>query len=587
MSFAVKYLPPRLRVTLRIGDLLPSDPVILVRPQAATHSSELLVDMVSCRYSGSINLVHFYNIYRKARHSRSGVSHSGDVLDHLYVEGYNEPLGMLLHTLDNRAIERLGQSWAKDLEKLMKLFPKGTRVTVRYKGAARSGDFHPNGTFSYAATGLTPAAFVEVVAGVEVNNPFDHIFVQIDETLDQSLSVVLQEEQKDTATATATATVSNEQRDTESGELKGLLNCAMPVQVRHKGATIHAILDIDGTFSYWEPSADVRIIKLHSSELIEHFNYQAQMGAAILPIVTDRSLDYIFFYRDGAKSLTDHVQEMYEQMPALIEIPKIPSGSVGGLGGSVGGSVGGLGGSVGGSVNATQATTQATTHATHATPFPSPSDSHPHQSDVTKEACLHVPDVIWIDKNSAPDYPKTNNVVVYPAPDTVVVHLNPPVLSSFVRTDEINRLKGIVCSPVRVHVRHNGLSMDAIFEPNGTFSCGHDTLIHSEELIWRFNERIARLDVNDMIVTLTPLDHIVYSHSSSNKSIAADLRELVSTPSPQQLLAKATAQQLLAKATARTAELQAELELWRQIVIQHKINKDLEHQLEQIKATLE
>ena len=557
MSFAVKYLPPRLRVTLRIGDLSPSDPVILVRPAAATHSSELLVDMVSCRYSGSINLVHFYNIYRKARHSRSGISHSGDVLDHLYVEGYNEPLGMLLHTLDNRAIERLGQSWAKDLEKLMKIFPKGTRVTVRYKGVSRSGDFHPNGQFSYAATGLTPAAFVEVVAGVEVNNPFDHIFVQIDETLDQSLSVVLQEEQKDTATAT----VSDEQRDTESGELKGLLNCAMPVQVRHKGATIDANLDIDGTFSYWEPSADVLIIKLHSSELIEHFNYQAQMGAAILPIVTDRSLDYIFFYRDGAKSLTDHVQEMYEQMPALIEIPKIPSGSVGG------------------SVNAT--------HATHATPFPSPSDSHPHQSDVTKEACLHVPDVIWIDKNSAPDYPKTNNVVVYPAPDTVVVHLNPPVLSSFVRTDEINRLKGIVCSPVRVHVRHNGLSMDAIFEPNGTFSCGHDTLIHSEELIWRFNERIARLDVNDMIVTLTPLDYIVYSHSSSNKSIAADLRELVSTPSPQQLLAKATAQQLLAKATARTAELQAELELWRQIVTQHKINKDLEHQLEQIKATLE
>ena len=47
-----------------------------------------------------------------------------------------------------------------------------------------------------------------------------------------------------------------------------------------------------------------------------------------------------------------------------------------------------------------------------------------------------------------------------------------------------------------------------------------------------------------------------------------------------------TPQQLLAKATARTAELQAELKLWRQIETQHKINKELEATLANLKATL-
>ena len=56
MSFAVKYLPTRLKVTLRIIGLPPSDPVILVKPAGATHSSELLVDMVSCRYDRPIDL---------------------------------------------------------------------------------------------------------------------------------------------------------------------------------------------------------------------------------------------------------------------------------------------------------------------------------------------------------------------------------------------------------------------------------------------------------------------------------------------------------------------------------------------------
>jgi hypothetical protein len=45
-------------------------------------------------------------------------------------------------------------------------------------------------------------------------------------------------------------------------------------------------------------------------------------------------------------------------------------------------------------------------------------------------------------------------------------------------------------------------------------------------------------------------------------------------------------QQLLAKATARTAELQAELKLWRQIELQNELNKELEATLAKLKASL-
>jgi hypothetical protein len=370
MSYAVKYLPNRLKVTLRIVGLPPSDPVILVKPPAATHSAELLVDMQSCRYNKSINLYHFYNSYTKGRPVFPGVATSGDVLDLLYVEGYDEPLGTLLHTMDNRAIERLGQPWAKDLETLIKLFPKGRRVMVRYKGIAKLGQFHPNGHFSYIGgnldtVGLSPTAFVEAAigtaAGREIESPFDHIFVQIDpeHNLDQSLSAYLQEHQKvkdntaplmnfvdsysavvdqllataATAAAAATATtvtvsVTQEQRDNEKRDLRGLLDSPMTVQVRGSkdgcSGAISGTLEIDGTFSYCDCD-EVLHMDLHSSELVQHFNYTPAMGGAVLPINPETSLSHIFFYRDCEKTLADRVEEMYDEMPPLVSIAEISS----------------------------------------------------------------------------------------------------------------------------------------------------------------------------------------------------------------------------------------------------------------------
>ena len=376
MSFAVKYLPTRLKVTLRIIGLPPSDPVILVKPAGATHSSELLVDMVSCRYDRPINLYHFYNSYTKGKHVPfPGASTSGDVLDLLYVEGYDEPLGTLLHTMDNRAIERLAQPWAKDLDKLMKLFPTSTRVTVRYKGIAKLGQFHPNGTFSYIggnldAIGLSPSAFVEATAGRDFDNPFDYIFVQIDpdHNLDQSLSVYLQEDQtmKDAAaslmklldsdpavtvvTATATAataakkiptpspTVSQKQREAEKEDLKRLLDSPMFVRVcgsiDGSYGSICATLEVDGTFSREDPETEVTFTGLHSLELVWHFNCTPAMGRAVLPIDPETSLSHIFFLDDYEKSLAGYVEEFYEDMPALVliaPIEPIPSPSSSGV----------------------------------------------------------------------------------------------------------------------------------------------------------------------------------------------------------------------------------------------------------------
>jgi hypothetical protein len=331
-----------------------------------------MVDMVSCRYDKPINLYHFYNSFTKGKLVSSGARTSGDVLDLLYVEGYDEPLGTLLHTMDGRAIERLGQSWAKDLDKLMKLFPTSTRVTVRYKGASKPGQFHPNGTFSYIGgsldgVGLSPSAFVEIIAGCDIRNPFDHIFVQVDETLNQSLSVYLQEDQdlKDaaaslmklvdsypapvvdvptatavavataatTATTTATAVVSvtQEQRDNEKRELKSLLDSPRTVQVRGSKdgcyGAISATLEIDGTFSYCDLD-EVLHTDLHSSELVQHFNYTPAMGGAVLPINPETSLTHIFFDRDHEKSLADHVKEIYDEMPALIPIAPVTGTTV-------------------------------------------------------------------------------------------------------------------------------------------------------------------------------------------------------------------------------------------------------------------
>ena len=373
MSYAVKYLPTRLQVTLRITGLAPSDPVILVKPPAATHSSELLVDMRSCRYDKPINLFHFYNSYTKGTPVFPGVGTSGDVLDLLYIEGYDEPLGTLLHTMDGRAIERLGQPWAKDLDKLMKLFPTSKRVMVRYKGIAKLGEFHPNGQFSYIGgnldtIGLSPSAFVEATAGRDVDNPFDHIFVQIDpeHNLDQSLSVYLQEDQelKDAAASlmrlvnsypvpvapvvaatvapvapvaattgaatTPSSPVTQEQRDNEKRDLKGLLDSPMTVQVRGSvdgcSGAISGTLEIDGTFSYCDCD-EVLHTELHSSELVQHFNYTPAMGRAVLPINPETSLSHIFFYRDYEKSLADRVEEMYDEMPPLVSIAEISSTS--------------------------------------------------------------------------------------------------------------------------------------------------------------------------------------------------------------------------------------------------------------------
>jgi hypothetical protein len=342
-------------VTLRIVGLPPSDPVILVKPVGATHASELLVDMVSCRYDKPINLYHFYNSFTKGKPVSSGARTSGDVLDLLYIEGYDEPLGTLLHTMDGRAIERLGQPWAKDLDKLMKLFPTSTRVTVRYKGSAKLGQFHPNGTFSYIGghldgVGLSPSAFVEIIAGCDIRNPFDYIFVQVDETLNQSLSVYLQEDQElkdaaaslmklvDSAPAVAVATaatpspaITQEQRDDEKRELKSLLDSPRTVQVRGSKdgcyGAISATLEIDGTFSYCDLD-EVLHTDLHSSELVQHFNYTPAMGGAVLPINPKTSLTHIFFDRDHEKSLADHVEEMYDEMPALIPIAPVTGTTV-------------------------------------------------------------------------------------------------------------------------------------------------------------------------------------------------------------------------------------------------------------------
>lgn len=195
---------------------------------------------------------------------------------------------------------------------------------------------------------------------------------------------------------------------------------------------------------------------------------------------------------------------------------------------------------------------------------------------------------------------------------TAKASIQRPVIHPAKQTEQQDELKGLVCCSTRVQIQHNGLSMDAILEPNGTFSCGRDDDIHAAELLWRFNERIAQLDAEDVIVTDKPLEHITYSCSPS-RSIAMSLRDryslkncIASTPTPtptstststpttaatsaiETLVTQIqfTPQQLLAKATARTAELQAELNLWRQIVSQHKINKDLENQLEHIKASL-
>jgi hypothetical protein len=297
----------------------------------------------------------------------SGARTSGDVLDLLYIEGYDEPLGTLLHTMDGRAIERLGQPWAKDLDKLMKLFPTSTRVTVRYKGSAKLGQFHPNGTFSYIGghldgVGLSPSAFVEAAttgAGHDIRNPFDHIFVQVDETLNQSLSVYLQEDQelKDAAaslmklvdsepavavateataataatTATPSPAITQEQRDDEKRELKSLLDSPRTVQVRGSKdgcyGAISGTLEIDGTFSYCDLD-EVLHTDLHSSELVQHFNYTPAMGGAVLPIDPETSLTHIFFDRDHEKSLADHVEEMYDEMPALIRIAPVTGTTV-------------------------------------------------------------------------------------------------------------------------------------------------------------------------------------------------------------------------------------------------------------------
>jgi len=354
MSYAVKYLPTRLKVTLRIVGLPASDPVILVKPAGATHSSELLVDMVSCRYDKPINLYHFYNSYTKGKSVFHGAGTSADVLDLLYVEGYDEPLGTLLHTMDGRAIERLAQPWAKDLDKLMKLFPTSTCVTVRYKGASKPGQFHPNGQFSYIGgnldtIGLSPSAFVEATAGRDFDNPFDHIFVQIDKGLDQSLSVYLQEDQKmkDAAASlmklvdaeptvtvvtakkipTPSPTVSQKQRDNEKEDLKRLLDSPMTVRVCGSidgcyGA-ICATLEVDGTFTREDPETEVTFTGLHSLELIWHFNYTPAMGRAVIPIDPETSLTHIYFLDDYEKSLAGYVEEFYEDMPPLIPIAAI------------------------------------------------------------------------------------------------------------------------------------------------------------------------------------------------------------------------------------------------------------------------
>jgi len=343
-------------VTLRIVGLPPSDPVILVKPPAATHSSELLVDMRSCRYDKPINLFHFYNSCTKGKPVSPGVGTSGDVLDLLYIEGYDEPLGTLLHTMDGRAIERLGQPWAKDLDKLMKLFPTSKRVMVRYKGIAKLGEFHPNGTFSYIGgnldtIGLSPSAFVEATAGRDFDNPFDHIFVQVDpeHNLDQSLSVYLQEDQelKDAAASlmklvdaeptvtvvtakkipTPSPTVSQKQRDNEKEDLKRLLDSPMTVRVCGSidgcyGA-ICATLEVDGTFTREDPETEVTFTGLHSLELIQHFNCTPAMGRAVIPIDSETSLTHIYFLDDYEKSLAGYVEEFYEDMPPLVPIAAI------------------------------------------------------------------------------------------------------------------------------------------------------------------------------------------------------------------------------------------------------------------------
>jgi hypothetical protein len=187
---------------------------------------------------------------------------------------------------------------------------------------------------------------------------------------------------------------------------------------------------------------------------------------------------------------------------------------------------------------------------------------------------------------------------------TAKATLQRPVIHPAKQTEQQDELKGLVCSPTRVQIQHNGLSMEAILEPNGTFSCGRDDDIHAAELLWRFNDRIAKLDAKDVLVTDTPLEHITYAHSPSTsvaqslKNLYGDMPALVSAPVapvacavPAQT-ATATApvpqtpQQLFNAARARTTELQLEIGLWKLIQAQYELNKNLETILANLKSTL-
>jgi hypothetical protein len=73
-------------------------------------------------------------------------------------------------------------------------------------------------------------------------------------------------------------------------------------------------------------------------------------------------------------------------------------------------------------------------------------------------------------------------------------------------------------------------------------------------------------------------NEVVYPATVATAATVATVATVVPvTPTPQQLLDKAT---------ARTAELQAELKLWRQIELQNELNKELEAELAKLKSTL-
>jgi hypothetical protein len=81
--------------------------------------------------------------------------------------------------------------------------------------------------------------------------------------------------------------------------------------------------------------------------------------------------------------------------------------------------------------------------------------------------------------------------------------------------------------------------------------------------------------VEEMYDEMPPLVSIAEISSTSSPSSSGST--LTVTQSPQSLLAVAK---------ARTQELQTELDLWQKIVAQKNINKELEQELEKIKASL-